>query len=174
MKMKEAFMDEEGREFPGKTYVEELLKPVFMDQRDYLFDAMFALNRAHVVMLTEHQLLTERDAGEILRGLDELMRLDRETLTYEPQYEDLFFTIESKLGDLIGHELAGKVHVARSRNDMGEGMYRYVLRNHLLALIEDVDELSAALLHQAEAHVDTIMPAHTHTQPAQPTTFGHY
>lgn len=174
MKTKEEFMREEGREFPGKTYVQELLKPVFEDQREYLFDAMFALHRAHVVMLAEQELLSDKDAGAILQGLDQLTDLDRESLAYEPQYEDLFFTIESKLGDLIGDELAGKVHMARSRNDMGEGMYRYVLREHILSLVADVDELSEALLQQSEAHVDTVMPAHTHTQPAQPTTFGHY
>src|SRR5699024_6027142 len=125
---KEEFIQAEGSKFPGRTYVEELLKPVFTDQRDYLFGAMFALHRAHVVMLTEQELLTKVDAKEILQGLEQLTDLDCESLEYEPQYEDLFFTIESKLGNLIGDELAGKVHMARSRNDMGEGMYRYVLR----------------------------------------------
>lgn len=174
MQTKEEFMREDGREFPGKTYVQELLKPVFEDQREYLFDAMFALHRAHVVMLAEQELLSASDAGKILQGLDQLTELDKETLKYEPQYEDLFFTVESKLGDLIGHELAGKVHVARSRNDMGEGMYRYVLREHIVSLIADVDELSAALLARSEEFAEAVMPAHTHTQPAQPTTFGHY
>lgn len=174
MQMKEKFMDEEGHEFPGKTYVQELLKPVFDDQREYLFDAMFALHRAHVVMLTEQELLAENEAATILQGLDKLTDLDRDTLKYEPQYEDLFFTIESKLGELIGDELAGKVHMARSRNDMGEGMYRYVLREHILSLVADVDALGEALLEQADEYVEAVMPAHTHTQPAQPTTFGHY
>src|SRR5699024_6350466 len=141
MQKKELFIQEEGSTFPGRTYVESLLKPVFNDQRDYLFDAMFALHRAHVVMLTEQDLLSEQDATLILGGLDKLMDIDHSSLEYEPEYEDLFFMVESKLGDLIGHDIAGKVHVARSRNDMGEGMYRYVLRNHLLSLVKDVDTL---------------------------------
>lgn len=167
-------MKKDGKSFPGKVYVKALLKPVFHDQRDFLFDAMFALHHAHVVMLKEQHLLPEKEAREIRRGLHELMRMDRTKIEYDPNYEDLFFMLESKLGALIGDELAGKVHLARSRNDMGEGMYRYVLREKLLILIEDVDRLSEALIGQAEDHIDSIMPAHTHTQPAQPTTFGHY
>ena len=174
MSLKEDFIKEDGRSFPGKVYVEALLKPVFNDQRNFLFDAMFALHRAHVVMLKEQNLLPKDEAREIMRGLDELIQMDQAKIEYDPNYEDLFFMVESKLGDLIGDELAGKVHLGRSRNDMGEGMYRYVLREKLLTLVQDVDRLSEALIGQAQLHIDTIMPAHTHTQPAQPTTFGHY
>ncbi|MUV37037.1 Argininosuccinate lyase [Lentibacillus sp. JNUCC-1] len=49
-----------------------------------------------------------------------------------------------------------------------------MLREHILSLVKDVDLLSDALLEQAEAHTGSVMAAHTHTQPAQPTTFGHY
>ncbi|WP_217586573.1 argininosuccinate lyase [Lentibacillus saliphilus] len=171
---REAFVKSEGCTFPGQSYVEALLKPVFNDQRDYLFEAMFALHRAHVIMLAEQHLLHGDDAKTILEGLNDLSRIDRTKLHYQPQYEDLFFTIESMLADLIGEDLAGNVHMARSRNDMGEGMYRYVLRERILSLVKDVDLLSEALLEQAGDHIESVMTAHTHTQPAQPTTFGHY
>ncbi|WP_246218389.1 lyase family protein [Litoribacterium kuwaitense] len=57
---------------------------------------------------------------------------------------------------------------------MGEAMYRIVLRSYLQETMEQAKQLSEALLDQAETHIHSIMPAHTHTQPAQPTTFGHY
>ncbi|MFC7391413.1 argininosuccinate lyase [Scopulibacillus cellulosilyticus] len=168
------FIKAEGSAFPGRTYVNELLKPIFYDQRDYLFDAMFSLHKAHVVMLKEQDLLSAQDTKKILCGLEKLTSVKRETLAYDPDYEDLFFLMEAKLGKIIGDELAGKMHIARSRNDMGEGMYRFVARKYILTLINDVNCLSEALLIQAEKHIETVMPAHTHTQPAQPTTFGHY
>lgn len=168
------FIEKEGEIFPGRTYVEELLKPVFNDQRDYLFHSMFELHKAHVVMLEEQRLLSKKDAYAILHGIEKLSKTDLSTVTYDPQYEDLFFMMESKLGDLIGEDLAGKVHMARSRNDMGEAMYRIVIRQHILTLLTFLDDLSEALLEKAEKYVHAIMPAHTHTQPAQPTTFGHY
>lgn len=174
MSLKEDFMKEDGRSFPGKVYVDALLKPTFNNQRDFLFDAMFALHRAHVKMLAERDLLRKEEAIKILRGLEDLKKIKRKEIKYDPNYEDLFFLMEAKLGEIIGDDLAGKIHLARSRNDMGEGMYRYVLRKKLLTLVQDLDYLSEGLIEQAKLHIHSIMPAHTHTQPAQPTTFGHY
>lgn len=172
--LKEQFEAVDGNTFPGKTYVDELLKPVFYDQKKYLFDAMFMIHKAHTTMLGEQGILTKEETSKILSGIDEIENLDRQSITYSVEYEDLFFLIETKIGDRIGEELAGKMHIAKSRNDMGEAMYRIVLRNYLHNTIENAKKLSQAILHQAENHVYSVMPAHTHTQPAQPTTFGHY
>src|SRR5581483_1214179 len=37
-----------------------------------------------------------------------------------------------------------------------------------------LEALQRALLAQAEAHAETLMPGFTHLQPAQPVTFGHH
>ena len=66
------------------------------------------------------------------------------------------------------------MHIARSRNDMGVAMYRLVLREQLLEVIEGESVLREALLEVGGEHLETVMPAYTHTQPAQPTTLGHY
>jgi len=171
---KEQFMDIEGHSFPGKTYVEDLLKPVFYDQRDYLFHAMFEIHRAHVVMLSEQQIISTEEAAEILKGVEQVASIQHEALEYDPQFEDLFFMMEARIAGVIGKDLAGKIHIARSRNDMGVAMYRMVLREYILGLIKDTTSLLQALLEQAEEHKHTIMTAYTHTQPAQPSTLGHY
>ncbi|WP_226655898.1 argininosuccinate lyase [Pseudalkalibacillus hwajinpoensis] len=173
-KRKEDFELEDGAFFPGKTYVDELLKPVFKDQRDYLFDAMFMIHRAHTTMLKEQNIITGEEAKKILDGVNEVAKMEKKLLNYVPEYEDFFFLVEAEVAKLIGDDLAGKMHIAKSRNDMGEAMYRIVIRDHLLDLLENVKKLGQALVSQAEDHIHTIMPAHTHTQPAQPTTFGHY
>ncbi|GGA79336.1 argininosuccinate lyase [Ornithinibacillus halotolerans] len=170
----EKFQAQDGKKFPGKTYVEELLKPVFNDQKEHLFDAMFLIHRAHTTMLMEQGILTVNEGNTILSGVNEVEKMDRNLLQYSEQFEDLFFLVESEIGKVIGDELAGKMHIAKSRNDMGEAMYRIVLRDYLKQLIADTQGLAEAILRQAEAHVETVMPAHTHTQPAQATTFGHY
>ncbi|MCM3571441.1 argininosuccinate lyase [Neobacillus mesonae] len=170
----EDFIKSEGASFPGKTYVEELLKPVFNDQRNYLFDAMFDIHRAHVIMLEEQNIIKKDEAREMLRGINKTAKTNVNQLTYQPQFEDLFFMIEAKMGEEIGAELAGKIHIGRSRNDMGAAMYRLVLRDHLLELLQNAYRLSEALLDQAEQHVETYITGYTHTQPAQPTTLGHY
>lgn len=168
------FIKNEGSAFPGKTYAEELLMPVFNDQRDYLFHAMFDIHRAHVIMLSEQKIIMESEATIMLEGIRKVAQTELGVLNYQPQFEDLFFMMEAKIGEEIGHELAGKIHIGRSRNDMGVAMYRLVLRGRLLQLIGHVDQLREVFLVQAEKHVETYITGYTHTQPAQPTTLGHY
>jgi argininosuccinate lyase len=171
---REEWLRSEGTAFPGKTYVECLLKPLFNDQRDTLFDAMIQVHRAHVVMLCDRRILKKAEAARILRAVEEVARTDPKELQYDPRYEDLFFLVEDKIAERVGEELAGNMHIARSRNDMGVAMYRIALRERILALIEKTLSLREALLETSEEHAETVMPAYTHTQPAQPTTLGHY
>ncbi|CAH0346513.1 argininosuccinate lyase [Bacillus sp. CECT 9360] len=168
------FLKREGTAFPGKTYVEELLMPVFNDQRDYLFHVMFDIHRAHVIMLAEQGIIDLDEAKVMLEGINKVAKSNITLLTYHPQFEDLFFMMEAKIGEEIGDELAGKIHIGRSRNDMGVAMYRLVLREHLLNTFESAYQLSEALLDQSALHSETYMTGYTHTQPAQPTTLGHY
>jgi argininosuccinate lyase len=86
----------------------------------------------------------------------------------------LFFHIEARLEEAAGRDVAGKMHTARSRNDVAVTMYRMAARQELLALVEAVARLRSTLLEVAGNHRTTVMPAHTHTQPAQPTTLAHY
>ncbi|MDQ0199512.1 argininosuccinate lyase [Neobacillus ginsengisoli] len=174
MNKREEFIKEEGTDFPGKTYVEELLKPVFNDQRDFLFESMFDIHRAHVIMLNEQQIIKHDEAKVMLEGLNKVAKTDISTISYDPQFEDLFFMMEAKIGEEIGEDLAGKIHIGRSRNDMGVAMYRLALRRHLLQLLKNIYHLSEALLEQSEKHTETYITGYTHTQPAQPTTLGHY
>ncbi|MED3563942.1 argininosuccinate lyase [Bacillus xiapuensis] len=170
----EDFIKAEGTVFPGKTYIEELLKPVFNDQRDYLFDSMFDIHRAHIIMLKEQQIISSDEAKRMLEGTNIVAKTDPSLLTYRAEYEDLFFMMEAKIAEVIGPELAGKIHIARSRNDMGVAMYRLVLREYFLKLLDSCYRLSEILSEQAEQHAETYITGYTHTQPAQPTTLGHY
>lgn len=174
MQSRDDFIKQEGTKFPGKTYVEQLLRPIFNDQRDFLFKHMFNIHRAHVVMLAEQSILDKKEAAAILKGVETISQIDPQTLKYDPQFEDLFFMMEHKISEEIGPDLAGKMHIARSRNDMGVAMYRLVLREHILTVAQSSLLLAKALLEKIHEHAETVMTAHTHTQPAQPTTLGHY
>lgn len=172
--LKQKFESRDGAQFPGKTYVEELLKPVFNDQKEYLLEPMLEIHKAHTIMLAEQGIISPEEKNQILNGIDQVRRINGDDIEYSSEYEDLFFVIESKISEIIGEELAGKMHIAKSRNDLGETMYRMVLRGFLEKTISEAETLRKTILYQAEQHIHTIMPAHTHTQPAQPTTFGHY
>ncbi len=53
--MKEEFIEEEGSDFPGKTYMNCVLKHVFEFQREHLLYDMFMVHRAHIIMLIEEK-----------------------------------------------------------------------------------------------------------------------
>jgi argininosuccinate lyase len=53
-------------------------------------------------------------------------------------------------------------------------MYRMLQRGLLLALVDAVLRLREVLVELASRHREDVFPAHTHTQPAQPSTIAHY
>jgi len=133
-----------------------------------------ALHEAHALMLEKQKIITPEDARAILKGLSLLDLSHMRKLAYDGSVEDLFFLTEKALTEKIGEEIAGKLHTARSRNDIDITLYRMLLRQDLLAAIDSLNGLGRALCALAEKHGETVMPAHTHTQPAQPTTLAHY
>lgn len=56
--LKQKFESRDGAQFPGKTYVEELLKPVFNDQKEYLLEPMLEIHKAHTIMLAEQGIIS--------------------------------------------------------------------------------------------------------------------
>ena len=125
--------------------------------------------------LAEQGIIPDDEAKVMLEGINKVAQTDVGLPDFiKPQFEDLFFMMEAKIGEEIGAELAGKIHIARSRNDMGVAMYRLVLRSHFIQLLGSAHSLSEAILTQAEKHTTTYITGYTHTQPAQPTTLGHY
>ncbi len=159
--------------FPAPLYAETVLGPNFEDAKRYFLDALLEIHYAHSRMLA-HQGILSHPEEQTLRAA--LNHLDREAIgraRYDGSCEDLFFFIENLLESACG-DLAGKMHTARSRNDIAITLYRMTLRRELLALAEAVADVRAVVLDLAGRHVETVMPAHTHTQPAQPTTLAHY
>ena len=94
--------------------------------------------------------------------------------SYDLTDEDLFFYVERLIRAACDPDVAGRLHTARSRNDIAVTMYRMQLRRMLLTLAGAACDLRASLLGLAREHVRTVFAAHTHTQPAQPTTVAHY
>ncbi len=160
--------------FPHPAYARHVLAPNFDQTKQYLVPAMLAATRAHILMLVRQTIL-ERATGRLL--LDGLRALENEGVqgvTYDGQFEDLFFFLEHRLGELTSEQAVGNMQIARSRNDLDGTMCRWVVRERLLALLAAINALRGRVLSLAGDHVDTLMPGYTHTQPAQPTTLGHY
>jgi argininosuccinate lyase len=160
--------------FPAKIYAETVLAVNFSDAQKFFLDALLEIQYAHVLMLARQKIISESVAQQCLEALDGLDIAEIAAVPYTGRFEDLFFYVEAALERACGPENAGAMHTARSRNDMGITQYRMRLRREILALVSEVDAARDVLLVRAREHVATVMPAYTHTQPAQPTTLAHY
>ncbi len=131
-------------------------------------------SEAHCRMLAAQGILRREDADAILGGLATIRQeMVAGTFPFRDQYEDVHMNVEARLAELIG-EPSGRLHTARSRNDQVATDFRLWVREACDAAAEGLNELQRALLIQAEAHADALMPGFTHLQPAQPVTFGHH
>lgn len=164
---------EDGMIFPSNIYRKVVLQPAYDEAKRNFLTIMLQINIAHLKMLEEQGLVTKEEATQIGVALKKLDLNYYRIQDYSPQYEDLFFRIENKLIELAG-DVAGNLHIGRSRNDMGIAIYRITLRKKLLELMRELLTLRDDLVAAAEEHIDTIMIGYTHTQQAQPTTFAHY
>jgi len=152
--------------------VDELNASIGFDFRMYRQDIAGSL--AHSAMLAKQGIITNEDAELIATGLKGILAdIDAGALSFENDVEDIHMAIESDLTRRIGD--AGKrLHTARSRNDQVALDIRLYLKQEIAELRLLVLDLLETVLNLAERNTDVIMPAYTHLQRAQPTTFAHY
>jgi len=155
-------------------YVSCVLNENFEDAKTQFLVPLMAIHYAHLVMLAEQKILSRADAHAIRTALDGIELDYVRAVRYDGTYEDLFFYVERLIIHGCGEDAAGRLHTARSRNDIDMTMYRMQQREMVLALLEGTQRLRRVLLELAARHRESVFPAHTHTQPAQPTTIAHY
>jgi argininosuccinate lyase len=160
-------------QFPAPIYAETVLGPNFEEAKKHFLDALIEIHYAHTRMLAAQGILTASEERLLLKALDGLDLEEIARARYDGSCEDLFFFVEGLLRRACG-DLAGKMHTARSRNDIDITLFRMAHRRQLLSLASAIAELRAVLLLLAARNLETVMPAHTHTQPAQPITLAYY
>jgi argininosuccinate lyase len=146
-----------------------------LDADKWLFHADVLVDKAHVVMLAERGIIKKVEVAEILKCLTKIEERGNDFIEHElPLYEDVHTAIESVLIKGIGEDIGGRMHTGRSRNDEVATCIRIALREELLVLMKEINELRRAIIEKAAENVDTVMPGYTHLQHAQPTTFAHH
>jgi argininosuccinate lyase len=155
-------------------YLRLVLRENFEDAKALFIEPLLAIHEAHLTMLAEQGIVSSEDAASIRRALADIDRKALACAVYDGSTEDLFFHVNSLLARACGEAVAGRLHTARSRNDIDMTMYRMLLREWVLDLVDAAGALRRVLLDQADRHTETVFPAHTHGQPAQPTTMAHY
>lgn len=162
-----------GRFAAGPAAImEEINVSIDFDKRLAAQD--LAGSRAHAQMLVAKGILSQEDGAAIAHGLDQVAaEIEAGRFTFRRELEDIHLNVESRLAELIG-PAAGRLHTGRSRNDQVATDFRLWVREACDHAGERLTLLQRALLAQAEAHAETIMPGFTHMQPAQPVSFAHH
>ena len=126
-------------------------------------------SRAHARALAGAGLLDSEELSQMLAALGRLEeKVKSGTFTPDPADEDVHTALERGLLEEAGEHLGGKLRAGRSRNDQIATLIRMYLRNQARALSERIIEVVEALVSQAKAAGDTVMPGRTHMQHAQP------
>src|SRR5687767_4908507 len=115
-------------------YVTNVLNENFEDAKELLLSPLMAINYAHLVMLKETGIIPAEDARALRTSLDGICLDTVRDVLYDGTYEDLFFYIERLIKQSCQDEVAGRLHTARSRNDIDMTMYRMRQREFIAAL----------------------------------------
>lgn len=87
--------------------------------------------------------------------------------------EDIHTLVERLLVEEVG-PLGGKMHTGRSRNDLVATDARLWALRAAAAFDRRLADLQGALIDRADAARETLMPAYTHLQRAQPVSGAHW
>ncbi len=148
------------------------LESVSFDKR--LAEEDIAGSLAHADMLASIGVLTEPDVAAIRRGLGAIRAEIRAgTFAWDAAKEDVHMNIESSLTAREG-DVGARLHTGRSRNDQVATDMRLWARDACARVGRSLDRLALTLVTRADDEVDTLLPAYTHIQRAQPNRLAHH
>ncbi len=134
--------------------------------------AVHAFDKAHLVMLIERGFVSRADGVKLLmalRGMEADGVLESRLAGGGGLHSGEYY-----LTSRLGPDLGGQVHLGRSSADLSGVSRRMLLRETLLDVLAKLNALRSAIAAMIPLHVGTVMPAYTHGQHAQPTTFAHW
>lgn len=153
--------------------MEKFISSLSFDKKLIKYDLSGSV--AHVQMLGKCKIITKEEKDKIVKGLQEILKEVQEGKLeiINGEAEDIHSWVENKLKEKIGI-VAGKLHIARSRNDQIALDERMYLIEEDLKIQDLLKDLQKSLLSSAQKHLGIIMPGYTHLQHAQPLFFSHH
>ena len=131
-------------------------------------------SRAHARELQRAGVLNNDELAQLLACVD---AVEREYVAGDlhpiEADEDVHTFLERVLTQRLG-PIGGKLRAGRSRNDQAANDLKLYLRDKARTLATAIGDVQAALVAQAEQHIDTLSTGFTHLQPAQPIVFAHH
>jgi argininosuccinate lyase len=162
----------------------EPLDPEFEQwQRSIVFDWRLleheiVASKAHASALSAAGILTQSESSSVRAALDAIAAdhasdSGKALVRNHPSAEDIHHFVELSLAERIG-SLGLKLHTGRSRNEQIATDLRLYIRRQIELTIQSLAEWAAALVTQAYAAGDAVMPSYTHLQRAEPVLVAHW
>ena len=149
----------------------ELNRSLHVDRRLWRED--IEGSRAWVQALVRANVLDTDEARTLDAGLRRVAQRFEQAFPEDATDEDIHSLVERILYEEVG-AVAGKLHTGRSRNDQVATDARLWTMRAAARIERELAALQRALLAQAEAHIDVLMPAYTHLRRAQPVRVAHW
>ncbi|WP_169753283.1 argininosuccinate lyase [Campylobacter mucosalis] len=160
-------------ELESSELLEEFNASIEFDKNLYLED--ITGSKAHAKMLGEQGIITKSEALQIINGLEAVLgEIQSGKFEFKIADEDIHMSVEKRLSEIIGKELGGKLHTARSRNDQVALDFRLYVLSKNREINSKIYELISTLSNLANSHKDTLMPGFTHLQHAQPVSLAYH
>lgn len=152
-------------------------------QRSIVFDwrllpQEIAASKAHASALCAANILTESETAELRAALDAIAAdhasaEGKARVRDHASAEDIHHFVELSLVARVG-SLGLKLHTGRSRNEQIATDLRLYVREQIERTIAGLMAWAGALVQQANAAADAVMPSYTHLQRAEPVLVAHW
>ncbi|SCW02621.1 LAFE_0F10638g1_1 [Lachancea fermentati] len=144
---------------------------------DYkMYKADLQGTKVYTAGLEKIGLLTSDELSKIHEGLDQINEeWSKGEFVRHASDEDIHTANERRLGEIIGRDIAGKVHTGRSRNDQVATDMRLYCRDILNeSILPSLAKFIDVLIARGREEIDVLMPGYTHLQRAQPIRWSHW
>lgn len=159
---------------PSKTFQKYILTPLMEKSADKEFTYFNQINKAHLMMLTEEDIVTKDTAKKIFTAIKDVEKNGIEKLDLDSTKEDLSSVIEAYIISQCSADIGGQLHTGRSRNDMGGTVTRMSIRSAFFTCCDQINQLRDTMMKIAKEHTETVCTGYTCAQPAEPTTIAYY
>jgi argininosuccinate lyase len=143
-----------------------------------LLDEEIAASKAHASALHNAGILTAEETTLLREALTAIAAAHstdagKEQVRTHPTAEDIHHFVEFSSAERIG-SLGLKLHTGRSRNEQIATDLRLYVRKQIDLVIESLALWAEALIQQAHAAGEAVMPSYTHLQRAEPVLVAHW
>jgi len=171
----------------GKMWSGRFREPLDGDferwQRSIVFDWQLleqevAASKAHASALRAAGVLNETETAQLRAALDAIAveyasEHGKGKVRDHTSAEDIHHFVELSLVERVG-SLGLKLHTGRSRNEQIATDLRLHIRGQIALVVEELGAWALALLNQANAAGEAVMPSYTHLQRAEPVLVAHW